>query len=221
MGRRDAPELPSLGRPFVVGVAGGSGSGKSTLVRALVDSLGRERVTVVEQDHYYRDRSDLALEERRRINYDHPDAIDEPLLLQHARLLISGAAVQRPVYDFARHTRAELTVALLSRPCLVIEGILVLATEPLRELMDLKLFVDTDADVRFIRRLARDLEERGRTTADVVEQYLATVRPMHLQFVDPSRRFADLILPEGGLNRAALSVLCSHVEQQLLPTKRK
>jgi uridine kinase len=213
--------IPGRHRPFVVAVAGGSGSGKSTLVRALVETLGPERVTVIEQDHYYRDRSDLSPSERRRINYDHPDAIDEALLLDHLQALVSGAAVDRPVYDFTRHARAPDAVRLGARPCLIVEGILVLASAPLRALMDLKLFVDTDPDVRFIRRLLRDVEERGRTPADVIEQYLATVRPMHLQFVEPSRRHADLILPEGGLNRAALDVLCSHVQQQLLPTGRK
>lgn len=208
-------------RPLVVGVAGGSGSGKSTLVRSLVEMLGIDQVTVIEQDHYYRDRSDLHLEERRRINYDHPDAIDEPLLLRHLHDLLAGRAVERPVYDFIRHERSHRSVTLPPRPCLVLEGILVLASEPLRALMDLKLFVDTDPDVRFIRRLLRDVEERGRTTAEVIRQYLETVRPMHLQFVEPSKRHADLILPEGGLNRAALDVIRSHVRQVLLPPRRK
>lgn len=221
MARRDvSSHTPVPGQSFVVGVAGGSGSGKSTLVRALVDALGPERVTVVEQDHYYRDRSDLPSDERRRINYDHPDAIDEELLRAHVAALAGGLPVERPVYDFTRHTRAEATTTLHPRPCLIVEGILVLASAPLRQLMDLKLFVDTDADVRFIRRLRRDVAERGRTPDDVIEQYLMTVRPMHLQFVDPSRRHADLVFPEGGLNRAAIDVLRSHVEQQLLPRRR-
>jgi uridine kinase len=205
----------------VIGVAGGTGSGKSTLVAALVEALGTARVTVLEQDHYYRDRSDLSLEERSRINYDHPDAIDEGLLLKHLDLLLDGRAVERPVYNFARHEREARTVPLLPCPCLIVEGILVLAAAPMRERMELKLFVDTDADVRFIRRLLRDVEERGRTPEQVIRQYLESVRPMHLQFVEPSRRYADLILPEGGLNRAALDVIRSHVQQVLLPSKRK
>jgi uridine kinase len=205
----------------VIGVAGGSGSGKSTLVAALVAGLGEEQVAVVEQDHYYRDRSDLSLAARRHINYDHPDAIDEELLLAHVEALVAGRTIARPIYDFTRHARAAGTVDLPPRPCLLVEGILVLASERLRRLLDLKLFVDTDADLRFIRRMLRDVEERGRTPADVIEQYLSSVRPMHLQFVEPSRRHADLIFPEGGLNPAALEVVCSHVRQMLLPTKRK
>lgn len=205
----------------MIGVAGGSGSGKSTLVAALVVALGAERVTVVEQDHYYRDRSDLSIEERRRINYDHPHAIDEALLVEQIESLLAGKQIERPLYDFARHARDARTVALEPRPCLVVEGILVLASAPLRALMDLKLFVETDADVRVLRRLIRDVQERGRTPTEVIEQYLSTVRPMHLQFVEPSKGYADLILPEGGLSRSALELLCSHVWQQLLPTRRK
>jgi uridine kinase len=205
-------------KPIVVGVAGGSGSGKSTVVAQLVEALGTEQVAVVAQDHYYRDRADLAPEARRRINYDHPDAIDEPLLVAHVRALASGQAIERPTYDFVRHLREPRTVQVDPRPCVVVEGILVLDSASLRGLMDLKLFVDTDPDVRFIRRLLRDLEERGRTLPEVVAQYLESVRPMHLQFVEPSKRYADLILPEGGLNPVAIDVILARLRQALRDT---
>jgi uridine kinase len=205
-------------KPIVVGVAGGSGSGKSTVVAQLVAALGTAQVAVIEQDHYYRDRADLTPEARRRINYDHPDAIDEPLLVDHLRALAGGRAIERPTYDFVRHLREPATVRVEPRPCVVIEGILVLDSSPIRELMDLKLFVDTDPDVRFIRRLLRDLEERGRTLSGVVAQYLESVRPMHLQFVEPSKRYADLILPEGGLNPVAIDVILARIRQSLSGT---
>lgn len=204
------------GKPIVVGVAGGSGAGKSTVVGRIVEALGAEQVAVVAQDDYYRDRADLTPEARRRINYDHPDAIDEPLLVAHVRALASGEAIDRPTYDFVQHLRMPRTVRVDSRPCVVVEGILVLAVTTLRELLDVKIYVDTDADVRFIRRLLRDLEERGRTLAEVVAQYLESVRPMHLQFVEPSKRNAELILPEGGLNQVGLDVILARVRQALV-----
>jgi uridine kinase len=202
-------------KAIVVGVAGGSGSGKSTVVARIVDALGVGQVAVVAQDHYYRDRADLTPAARRRINYDHPQAIDEPLFVAHVRALASGQAIDRPTYNFVRHLRMPRTVRLEPRPCVVVEGILVLEAATLRELLDLKIFVDTDADVRFIRRLLRDMEERGRTLADVVAQYLESVRPMHLQFVEPSKRYADLILPEGGLNQVAIEVILARIRQAL------
>jgi len=204
------------GRPIVVGVAGGSGSGKSTVVGRIMEALGAEQVAVVAQDHYYCDRADLTPEARRRINYDHPDAIDEPLLVAHVRTLAAGEAIDRPTYDFVQHLREPRTVRIDPRPCVVVEGILVLATAGLRELLDVKIYVDTDADVRFIRRLLRDLEERGRTLAEVVAQYLESVRPMHLQFVEPSKRNADLILPEGGLNQVGIDVILARIRQALV-----
>jgi uridine kinase len=197
---------------LVVGVAGGTGSGKTTVVQRLLQALGPERVALLEQDGYYRDRSDLSPVERAALNYDHPDAIDEPLLAQHVAELKLGKPVEAPRYDFVHHLRAAETVRVEPRPCLVVEGILVLASEPVREQLDLRLFVDTDADLRFIRRLRRDVRERGRTMESVMAQWEATVQPMHLRFVEPSKRHAHLIIPEGGENMAALDVLLAHLQ---------
>jgi uridine kinase len=200
--------------PLVVGVAGGSGSGKTTVVRRIVETLGPERVALIEQDAYYRDGSHLPFEERLARNYDHPDSIEEPLLAEHVAALRRGCPVEAPCYDFVHHVRRAETRRVEPRPCVVVEGILVLACEPLRELLDLRLFVDTDPDVRFIRRLQRDIEERGRTPASVITQWESTVRPMHLQFVEPSKRHAHLIIPEGGLNAPALQVLLAHLRSE-------
>jgi uridine kinase len=197
--------------PLVVGIAGGSGSGKTTVVRRVLETLGEEQVAVVEQDAYYRDGSHLPLVERAARNYDHPDAIDEELLYRHVAALKAGEPVEIPQYDFVHHVRRPETRRLLPRPCVVVEGILVLASDRLRELLDLRLFVDTDADLRFIRRLERDIRERGRTPDSVIEQWQRTVRPMHLTFVEPSRRHAHLIIPEGGLNTPAMEVILAHL----------
>ena len=198
-------------KPLVVGVAGGSGSGKSTVVRHITEALGADRVAVLEQDAYYRDAPHLTLEERAARNYDHPDAIDEELLVEHVRALRAGEPVAAPLYDFVAHARRPETRPVEPRPCVVVEGILVLATEPVRELLDVRLYVETDADVRFIRRLRRDIEARGRTADSVIAQWEQTVRPMHLQFVEPSKRNADLIIPEGGLNTVALEIILGHL----------
>lgn len=206
---------PTKRRPLLVGVAGGSGSGKSTVVRSLVAALGPEGVALVEQDAYYRDASHLPLAERAGRNYDHPDAIDEPLLVRHVAGLRALQAVEAPCYDFVRHARREETRRIEPRPCVVVEGILVLATEAVRDLLDLRLYVETDADVRFIRRLRRDIQDRGRTAESVMAQWEATVRPMHLQFVEPSKRHADLIIPEGGLNAAAMEVIIAHLQSMV------
>jgi len=200
--------------PFVVGIAGGSGSGKSTVVRRILETLGEARVALVEQDAYYRDGCHLPFEERIARNYDHPDAIDEPLLAEHIRALRAGLAVEMPRYDFVHHLRRLETLRVEPRPCIVVEGILVLASEALRDLFDLRLFVETDADLRLIRRLHRDVAERGRTPESVIAQWEATVRPMHLQFAEPSKRHAHLIFPEGGLNTAALEVILAHLRAE-------
>jgi uridine kinase len=197
-----------------VGIAGGSGSGKTTVVRRIVETLSPERVALLEQDAYYRDGSHLPFEARVARNYDHPDSIEEELLAAHADALRRGEAVESPCYDFVHHIRRPETRRVDPRPCVVVEGILVLACEPLRELLDLRLFVDTDPDLRFIRRLRRDIDERGRTPASVMEQWEATVRPMHLQFVEPSKRHAHLIIPEGGLNAPALQVILAHLRSE-------
>lgn len=198
----------------VLGIAGGSGSGKTTVSRALATHFGPEHVQIVVQDAYYRDRRDLSFEERCRINYDHPDAFDETLLVEHMKRLRAGEAIPRPVYDYAKHARTDSTVTVPRAPIVILEGILVLAAPALRDLCDIKIFVDTDPDVRFIRRLRRDVAERGRTIDSVIEQYLATVRPMHLAFCEPSRRHADLILPEGR-NDVAIRMLTARIQSLL------
>jgi len=193
--------------PLVIGVAGGSGSGKTTVVRRIVESLGDADVTVLEHDRYYRDRNDLRLEERAALNYDHPDSLETDLLVAHVNTLRQGQPVQVPVYDFARHARQPLTEPFEPRRAIIIEGILIYTDAALRRLMDVKVFVDTDDDIRFIRRLQRDLSERGRTLQSVIDQYLGTVKPMHLEFVEPSKRYADIIVPQGGHNAVATEML--------------
>lgn len=199
--------------PFVVGIAGGSGSGKSTIAAALGTALGPAKVVVVEQDAYYRDLSKKPFQERVTINFDHPDALELELLRDHVDALVRGECVDKPRYDFERHVRLEEVDRLEPRPVVLIEGILVLADAALRKRMDLRIFVDTDADIRVIRRIRRDLEHRGRTFSQVREQYYATVRPMHLAFVEPSKRHADVIIPEGGENRVALDLLLGRINE--------
>src|SRR5688572_15151166 len=193
--------------PFVIGVAGGSGSGKTTVVRRIVDSLGLEHVTLLDHDRYYRDRNDLRLEERAALNYDHPDALETDLMVRHVRELRSGKPVDVPQYDFTRHARLSETETFQPRRTLIVEGILVFTDAALRDLMDIKVFVDTDSDTRFIRRLRRDVAERGRTMDSVIDQYQSTVKPMHLEFVEPSKRYADVIIPLGGHNTVAVDLL--------------
>lgn len=202
----------------VLGIAGGSGSGKTTVAQALAMHGGPEHVQVLVQDAYYRDRRDLSFEERCAINYDHPDAFDEKLLVEHVRSLRDGKAIRRPVYDYAKHARTDSYVAVAPARVVILEGILVLAMPAVRDLCDIKIFVDTDADVRFIRRLRRDTAERGRTIDSVIEQYLATVRPMHEAFCEPSKRFADLIVPEGGRNEVALKLLRAKIDSLVKST---
>lgn len=193
--------------PIVIGVAGGSGSGKTTVVKRIVDSLGDADVTVLDHDRYYRDRNDLRLEERASLNYDHPDSLETALMVEHVRALRAGLAVEVPRYDFTRHARLPDTDLVRPRRALIVEGILIFTDAALRAQMDLKVFVDTDADTRFIRRLSRDVAERGRTMESVIEQYQATVKPMHLDFVEPSKRYADIIIPQGGHNAVAIDLL--------------
>lgn len=197
----------SPGRPVVIGVAGGSGSGKTTVVSRIVESLGDDRVTVLEHDRYYRDRKDLRLEERAALNYDHPDALETDLLVEHVKTLRTGRSVDAPVYDFTLHARRAVTETALPRQAVILEGILIFTDAALRDLMDVKVFVDTDADTRFIRRLRRDVAERGRTMDSVIEQYQSTVKPMHLEFVEPSKRYADIIIPVGGYNPIAIDMM--------------
>ena len=194
-------------RPFVIGVAGGTGSGKTTVVRRIMEALGDTDVTVLAHDRYYRDHPDLRLEERGGLNYDHPNSLDTDLLVANLRALREGRTADLPVYDFTRHVRKPETAPVRPGSVIIVEGILIFADSALRSLMDVKVFVDTDADIRFIRRLERDIAERGRTVESVIDQYLSTVKPMHLEFVEPSRRYADLIVPEGGYNQVAVDML--------------
>jgi uridine kinase len=191
----------------VIGIAGGTGSGKSTVSRKLAAAIPSGRCAVIDHDAYYRDQSHLSPEERTRINYDHPDSLESTLLAEHLTKLRRGEAVDIPSYDFVNHTRAQLTRRVEPAAVLIVEGILVFTDAALRDQMDIKIFVDTDADIRLMRRIRRDLEQRGRSFASVRDQYYASVRPMHLQFVEPSKRYADLIVPEGGDNHIALDVL--------------
>ena len=198
--------------PVVIGVAGGSGSGKTTVVRRIVDSLGPEHVVVLEHDRYYQDRNDLRLEERAALNYDHPDSLETSLLVRHLQDLKAGQPVEVPLYDFTSHARRGDTQRCQPRRAIIVEGILVFVDPALRNELDVKIFVDTDADIRVFRRIRRDIEQRGRTFQAVRDQYYKTVRPMHLQFVEPSKRWADLIIPEGGENRVALDLIIGRLQ---------
>jgi len=204
---------------FVIGVAGGSGSGKTTVVRRIVDSLGPEQVTLLDHDRYYRDRNDLRLEERAALNYDHPDALETDLMVAHVRALKAGTAVDVPQYDFTRHARLSEIEAFQPRRALIVEGILVFTDAALRDLMDIKVFVDTDSDTRFIRRLQRDVAQRGRTMESVIDQYQHTVKPMHLEFVEPSKRYADVIIPLGGHNTVAVDLLLTMLRSVAGPVR--
>ncbi len=203
-----------MSRPLVIGVVGGSGSGKTTVARAILEAAG-VRAAFLDQDAYYQDLAHLAMDERRQVNFDHPDALDNDLLVAQLEALVRGEAIEKPTYDFARHTRAAATVRIEPAPVVVVDGILLFTDARLRDLFDIKVFVDVADDIRFIRRMQRDVQERGRTADDVVRQYLATVRPMHLEFVEPSKRHADVIIPEGGQNRVAVEMLVARVSQEL------
>lgn len=203
-------------RPVIVGVAGGSGSGKTTVVRGLIRGLGgADHVGVIHHDAYYRDAAHLPAEERKRINYDHPDALETELLIEHLEALVSGRGVDVPVYDFANHVRTDRTERVEPRPVVILDGILILWDPRLRALMDVKLFVDADADVRLGRRLQRDMDERGRSPESVLTQYMETVRPMHLEFVEPSKRYADVIIPRGGHNQVGVDMVVATVKSAL------
>lgn len=214
--RREADQRPAA--TLCIGVAGGTGSGKTTVANEIVRRVGRSRIVTVNQDRYYHDLAPLDEHQRIHHNFDHPSAIEEDLLVEHVRLLKAGRPAALPVYDFTRHVRTAATEVVHPQPVILIEGILILAIPGLRELLDVKIFVDTDADLRFIRRLRRDMEERGRSLESVVEQYLATVRPMHLEFVESSKRWADVIIPEGGYNTVALDLVISRIVQMLQTT---
>ena len=198
-------------RPLLVGIAGGSGAGKTTVVDAIALRLGPDQVSVIQHDAYYRDRSAVSPAERPQLNYDHPDALDTALLVEHVRALAHGQAIRTPVYDFNSHPRTAEPLHVEPHPILVVEGILILADDPLRQQLDLRVFVDTDADVRIIRRLERDIGERGRTYDSVIRQYLDSVRPMHFAFVEPSKAHADVIIDGTGSNEAAINSLIERI----------
>jgi uridine kinase len=203
-------------KPLFIGIAGGTGSGKSTVARKIAEGLPPDSVGVIDHDSYYRDHSDLSPEARNKLNYDHPDSLDNDLLVQHLEELRSGRGVDVPVYDFKTHSRLTERRRLEPMRIIIVEGILVFVEERVRKLLDVKVFVDTDADIRVFRRIRRDIEHRGRTFQSIREQYYATVRPMHLQFVEPSKRWADLIIPEGGENSVAVDLILGKLRHHLI-----
>ena len=202
-------------RPVVIGIAGGTGSGKTTVARAIYDKVGSDRIEWISHDSYYRNFEGLSPEERHHINFDHPDSLETELLARHLDVLSKGSAVEVPIYDFTTHSRKTETQRVEPRRVTIVEGILVLAEPELRKRIDIKLFVDTPPDIRFMRRLVRDIKTRGRSVESVIEQYVTTVRPMHEEFVEPSKRHADLIIPEGGANQVALDAIIARVERLL------
>jgi uridine kinase len=205
----------SLAKPLVIGIAGGSGSGKSTVARKVGEALLRSSVAFLDMDAYYRNFAHLPMEERKRVNWDHPEAFDTELLVSQVRALCTGSSVDKPVYDFVSHTRSARTERVNPADVVVLDGILLFADEDLRTLCDIKVFVDADADIRLVRRLKRDVMKRGRTLEDVIAQYLETVHPMHLQFVEPSKRYADVIVPRGGHNTVAIEMIVAKIQHRL------
>jgi len=201
--------------PVVIGVAGGTGSGKTTVAREILRRAGTEQISLIQHDAYYKDLSDLPPAQRAMQNFDHPDALDNDLLIAHLKELKARRTIEMPVYDFTTHTRTAEVQRVEPRRVILVEGILIFADRALRRTMDVKIYVDTDADIRFIRRLERDIAERGRTMESVIRQYLATVRPMHQEFVEPSKRYADVIIPEGGFNEVAMEMIAARIKALL------
>ncbi|WLR44030.1 uridine kinase [Bacillus carboniphilus] len=199
-------------KPIVIGVAGGSGSGKTSVTKAICDRFQDHSILMIEQDYYYKDQSELPLEERLKTNYDHPLAFDNDLLIDHIKELLNYNPIEKPVYDYKIHTRSDEVIHVEPKDVIILEGILVLEDERLRNLMDIKLYVDTDSDIRILRRMLRDIKERGRTIESVIDQYVAVVRPMHNQFVEPTKRYADLIIPEGGQNHVAIDLMVTKIQ---------
>ena len=202
-------------RPLIIGVAGGTGSGKTTVSRVIRRRVGIERIAYLQHDSYYKDLSHLSQKERDQVNFDHPDSLDSALLVDHLQQLLAGHTVQIPNYDFASHTRMSTTTSVQSKSVILVEGILIFVEPALRDLFDMKIFVDTEGDVRFIRRLSRDIEQRGRTMQSVIKQWLSTVKPMHEKFVEPSKHWADIIIPRGGRNDVATDLVVTKIEQIL------
>jgi uridine kinase len=199
-------------KPIVIGIAGGSGSGKTSVTKSIYEHFKGHSILVIEQDSYYKDQSHLKFEERLDTNYDHPLAFDNDLLINHIHDLLSYKQIEKPVYNYTLHTRSDEVIPVEPKDVIILEGILVLEDERLRNLMDIKLFVDTDADIRIIRRMLRDIKERGRTIDSVIDQYVSVVRPMHNQFIEPTKRYADLIIPEGGQNHVAIDLMVTKIQ---------
>ncbi|OZI13123.1 uridine kinase [Bacillaceae bacterium SAS-127] len=199
-------------KPVVIGIAGGSGSGKTSVTKTIDEFFKGHSVMIIEQDYYYKDQSHLPFEERLNTNYDHPFAFDNDLLIEHVNQLLQYKSIEKPVYDYVQHTRSTETIVMEPKNVIILEGILVLEDPRLRDLMDIKLFVDTDADIRIIRRMMRDIQERGRTFESVVDQYIQVVRPMHNQFIEPTKRYADIIIPEGGQNHVAIDLVVTKIQ---------
>jgi uridine kinase len=202
-------------RPILIGISGGTGSGKSTIARAIYKQFDDTCIAMIEQDSYYKDQSHLSYEERIKTNYDHPDAFDTEFLVHQLNTLLNGKSIEKPIYNFEIHNRIEETVPVQPREIIIVEGILILQEKILRDMLDIKIYVDTDADVRFIRRLVRDINERGRTTDSVINQYLNVVKPMHEQFTELTKRYADIIIPEGGHNKVAIDIITANISQTL------
>jgi len=207
--------MPKRTPPLVIGIAGGTGSGKTTVAKVIIDRVGANHIALLPHDAYYKNLAQLEPAQRSIINFDHPESLETSLLIEHIKQLKINNPIELPVYDFVTHTRTTTTIHLEPQPVILVEGILILAEKGLRDLFDVKIFVDTDADIRFIRRLERDIAERGRTSTSVINQYLNTVRPMHLEFVEPSKRYADVIIPEGGLNTVAMDMVVARIEALL------
>lgn len=207
--------MPKRVTPLVIAIAGGTGSGKTTVAKVILERVGADRIAYIPHDAYYKDLKDLPPAQREVVNYDHPQSLDTWMLIQHLKQLKAWQPIELPVYDFKTHTRTNRTIYIEPQPVIIVEGILIFADPELRELFDVKIYVDTDADIRFIRRLQRDITERGRTTESVIRQYLTTVRPMHMEFVEPSKQYADVIIPEGGFNTVALDMVVARIQELL------
>lgn len=206
-------------RPVLIGITGGTGSGKSTVSKEIFKYIEKENITIIEQDSYYKDRSDLTPKEREKIDYDHPFAFDNELLVNHLKEILKGNTIEKPIYDFEINNRKKDTITVEPRDIVILEGILILSEEEVRNLLDIKIFVDTDSDVRVIRRILRDIKDRGRSLESVILQYMETVRPAHLQFIEPTKRYADIIIPEGGYNKVAIDILVTKINSILNENK--